>query len=80
MVRSNCSIMNGPQASTSSTVVFVAGVGPVDAQAYRALRNSGDAMCSVVRSACERDWDSAQCKTARGLWPASAGAASPAAR
>lgn len=72
--------MNGPQASTSANVVFVAGIGPVDAQAYRELRNSGDAMCSVVRTSCEKDWDAAQCKTARSLWPGVADGASAPAR
>ncbi len=69
MVRSTCSVMVSPPPGPEATVVFIAGVGPVDAQAYRALRQSGDAMCALVRSACASDWESAQCKTARGLWP-----------
>ena len=72
MVKSTCQVMNGPAASNTATVVFVAGIGPVDAAAYRELRNSGDAMCSVVRQACQADWAGAQCLTARGLWPAPA--------
>ena len=71
MVRSTCQVMNGPAAAAqTASVVFVAGVGPVDAVAYRELRASGETMCQVVRTACDRRWDGAQCKTARGLWPA----------
>jgi type IV secretory pathway VirB2 component (pilin) len=69
MLKSTCQVMTGPQASSTADVVFVAGVGPVDAKAYRELRASGDAMCSVVQKACQADWAGAQCRTARGLWP-----------
>jgi hypothetical protein len=67
MLRSTCKVMTGPPSS-SAGAVFVAGVGPVDAVAYRELRASGDAMCSTVKSACVKDWEGAQCKTARSLW------------
>ena len=77
MVRSTCQVMSGPSASNTADVVFVAGIGPVDAKAYRDLRNSGEAMCGVVRDACTKDWNSAQCRTARGLWPGSDGAPIP---
>ena len=70
MVRSTCQVMNGPSTSSTVDVVFVAGIGRLDAKAYRQLRSSGEAMCSVVRDACAKDWNSAQCSTARGLWPA----------
>jgi len=70
MLRSTCQVMTGPEAASTAEVVFVAGVGPVDAKAYRELRASGDAMCAVVLNACKADWASAQCRTARGLWPA----------
>ena len=69
MLRSTCQVMNGPTAAQAASVVYVAGVGPVDATAYRELRASGEAMCAVVRDACRKEWDGAQCKTARGLWP-----------
>jgi hypothetical protein len=62
--------MDGPQASSTSNIVFIAGIGPVDAKAYRELRQSGEAMCSTVKRACLAEWDGAQCRTARGLWPA----------
>ena len=70
MFKSTCQVMSGPAASDSASVVFVAGVGPVDAKAYRELRASGEAMCATVRDACRSDWTGAQCKAARALWPA----------
>lgn len=69
MIKNTCTIMNGPTASQTSNVVFVAGVGAIDANAYKELRASGEAMCGLVRQACERNWDDPRCKTARSLWP-----------
>lgn len=72
MLRSTCRVANDrSQASAAplAQTVFVAGVGPVDVQAYRAIRASGDAMCATVRQSCLADWEGAQCLTARGLWP-----------
>lgn len=70
MVQSTCRVVNdksGPPPPEAQTV-FVAGVGPVDAAAYNAIRAAGDAMCSTVKTACLQAWDGAQCRTARGLW------------
>lgn len=52
----------------AAPTVLIAGVGRIDARAYRELRESGDAMCGVARAACERDWDGASCRGARALW------------
>lgn len=68
MLKSTCQVMAGPVASNTASVVFVAGIGPVDAKAYGVLRASGEAMCSVVKNVCQKDWEGAQCRTARGLW------------
>ena len=70
MVQSTCRVVRDTSAppSPGADLVFVAGVGPVDAQAYRALRASGDAMCGVMRDACAADWSGPQCRTARSLW------------
>ena len=73
MVRSTCQVMAGSNASSTASVIFVAGVGPVDAVAYRKLRESGEGMCEVVRSSCKADWGGAQCKASRALWPGAAG-------
>ena len=73
MVRSTCQVMAGSSTSSSASVIFVAGVGPVDATAYRRLRESGEGMCEVVRSACKSDWEGAQCKASRALWPSATG-------
>ena len=69
MVRSTCQVMAGSNAPSTASVIFVAGVGPVDAAAYRKLRESGEGMCEVVKSACKTDWEGAQCKASRALWP-----------
>jgi hypothetical protein len=68
MVKNTCSVMTGPQASQTTGVVFIAGVGAVDGNAYRELKASGEAMCTTVRQACERDWNASQCQVARSLW------------
>ena len=71
MVRSTCMALPGRAGAPSAVrdgAVFVAGVGPVDAAAYWEIRQAGEAMCSVVRRACERDAASAQCRTAQALW------------
>jgi len=49
-------------------LVFVAGIGSVDAVQYQQMYAAGDAMCSVVKNACAKQWDGAQCQTARKLW------------
>ncbi len=73
MLQSTCRVANDQSSQSAlplAETVFVAGVGPVDVQAYRAIRASGDAMCATVRQSCLADWEGAQCFTARGLWPA----------
>ena len=72
MLKSTCQVMTGPAAADAASVVFVAGIGPVDAKAYRELRASGEAMCATIKKACTTDWSGPQCRTARALWPASA--------
>ncbi len=75
MVKNTCQVMNDKSSvavADPGSVVFVAGVGPVDASSYQALRDSGDAMCSQMRKACENDWTGARCHTARSLWGAMA--------
>jgi hypothetical protein len=75
MVRNTCQVMSGSSPGAAASAVFVAGVGPVDAQAYRALRESGDSMCATVRQSCAADWEAPACRTARALWPATPAAA-----
>lgn len=75
MVRNSCQVMTGRPPAAGASAVFVAGVGPVDAAAYRALRESGDSMCATVRQSCSADWDAPACRTARALWPGRAASA-----
>jgi hypothetical protein len=48
--------------------VLIAGVGRVDAKAYRALREAGEGMCAQVQTTCGAAWEGAPCHTARALW------------
>ena len=71
MVANTCKVMGtgaAPVTAKPGDLVFVAGVGPIDAVAYQQMYAAGDAMCSVVRDACARQWDGAQCMTARTLY------------
>lgn len=72
MVQSTCQVVrdrSGPPPP-EATVVFVAGVGPVDATAYNAIRAAGEEMCNTVKAACMQSWEGPQCRTARSLWGA----------
>ncbi len=68
MVKSTCQVMVGSSPADAATTVLIAGVGRLDAEAYRQLRAAGDAMCSIARSACNNAWDGASCRSARALW------------
>lgn len=70
MIASACRVMVGSAPTDAAPTVLIAGVGRIDAQAYRALRESGDAMCGVARDACRLEWDGASCRSARALWSA----------
>ena len=67
MVRSTCRAL-GSEPAAGAGVIFVAGVGAVDANAYRQLRSSGEAMCAMAEQQCRAGWDSPGCRTARSLW------------
>ena len=71
MVANTCKVMGAGSASVTAKpgdLVFVAGVGAIDAVAYQQMYSAGDAMCRVVRDACARQWDGGQCMTARTLY------------
>lgn len=68
MLRSACRAMNDKSELPVSEVVLIAGVGRVDAKAYRALREAGEGMCAQVQGACGTAWEGAPCRTARALW------------
>ena len=71
MVANTCKVMgtvSAPVTAKPGDLVFVAGVGPIDAVAYQQMHAAGDAMCGVVRDACARQWDGAQCVTARTMY------------
>ena len=68
MLRSTCRAMNDKSELPVSEVVLIAGVGRVDAKAYRALREAGEGMCLQVQTSCGAAWEGAPCRTARALW------------
>jgi hypothetical protein len=68
MLRSTCRAMNDKSELPVSEVVLIAGVGRVDAKAYRALREAGEGMCAQVQTSCGAAWEGAPCRTARALW------------
>lgn len=70
MVRQVCRVMTGPavQSLPADAVVFVAGLGAVQAVVYNELRASGDGMCAAVSARCRAEWHGAACKTARALY------------
>jgi hypothetical protein len=70
MIKSTCQVVLDSAKRDPASVVVIAGVGQVDAVAYAALRDAGDAMCSVAKAGCEKDWQGNACKSARALWSA----------
>ncbi len=70
MIKSTCQVVLDSARRDPASVVVIAGVGQVDAVAYAALRDAGDAMCSVAKAGCEKDWQGNACKSARALWSA----------
>lgn len=68
MLRSTCRALNDKSELPVSDVVLIAGVGRVDAKAYRALREAGEGMCLQVQTSCGAAWEGAPCRTARALW------------
>jgi hypothetical protein len=73
MIANTCKVMGTGSMSNASTLapdslVFIAGVGSIAAADYLKMHEAGDAMCSVIRGACEKQWDSSQCMTARKVY------------
>jgi hypothetical protein len=70
MVQQNCRVMAGPAQTPAppGSVLFVAGIGQIDAELYNTLRGLGEQMCSQVRQICSADWNGPRCATARALY------------
>jgi hypothetical protein len=68
LLKGVCRVQQGASTvSDPEQMVFVAGFGAIDAEAYRRLRDAGPSMCQWVREACRRDWSGTDCKAARAL-------------
>lgn len=70
MVKDTCRVMNTSTPAQPTARLFIAGIGEVDAAAFAALRQYGDAMCAEVGVQCTADWDGRSCRIARALYPA----------
>lgn len=70
MVRQTCRIMGNATSAAvpDDTVIFVAGIGAIDAAVYNRLRADGEGMCETVRRSCELSWSGPSCRTARALY------------
>lgn len=71
MIATTCRVMQGParsQLPQNTSTVLVAGLGPIDANLYRKLREQGDSMCQHLVSVCEQNWHGNTCLTARSLY------------
>jgi hypothetical protein len=49
-------------------VVFVAGVGPVDAQLLAKLSAAGQTMCDEVKATCSADWNGSACTALKKMY------------
>jgi hypothetical protein len=49
-------------------VVFVAGVGPVDAQLLAKLSAAGQTMCEEVKATCSSDWNGSACTALKKMY------------
>jgi hypothetical protein len=70
MIASTCQAM-GPSIVASPNVgevVFVAGVGPVDAQLLAKLSAAGQLMCEEVKKTCSADWTGAGCVALKKMY------------
>lgn len=73
MLRQVCRVSTGDpaaQAPDPASVIFLAGVGVIDATAYAELQAAGPAMCKTVVDACRQDWGGKRCMASRALFGA----------
>jgi hypothetical protein len=70
MLASTCQAMKPGQLPmpTAGEVVFVAGIGPVDAQLLAKLSNAGAAMCAEVKATCAADWHGKACAPLKKMY------------
>lgn len=72
MMKNTCSLMtsvtSGAKKSPPGVVVFIAGVGAIDADAYAEIYRYGDFMCDSLSKACLSDWSSPSCVVARKIY------------
>jgi hypothetical protein len=70
MIATTCQAMK-PSTGTlpnPGEVVFVAGVGPVDAQLLAKLSAAGQTMCEEVKATCSSDWTGSACTALKKMY------------
>lgn len=72
MFENTCAVMGNAPSSTKiikpGTLVYIAGVGAMDAIAYQDIYQYGNAMCTTIVKDCVDNWSSAQCLIARKIY------------
>ncbi len=72
MMKNTCSLMtsvtSGADTPSPGGVVFVAGVGAIDADVYAEIYQYGDSMCDSLSRTCLSDWSSQSCMVARKIY------------
>jgi predicted short-subunit dehydrogenase-like oxidoreductase (DUF2520 family) len=70
MIATTCQAMKPNIGATSDLgeVVFVAGVGPVNAQLLAKLSAAGQTMCDEVIAACSGDWNGSSCTALKKMY------------
>jgi hypothetical protein len=70
MVTNTCRAMEPGVAASAKPgdVVFVAGIGPVDAVLLANLQNAGERMCGDVQTICKQSWNGRECGALKALY------------
>ncbi len=70
MIATTCQAMKPSMGATPNPgeIVFVAGVGPVDAQLLAKLSAAGQTMCDEVKAACSADWNGTACTALKKMY------------
>lgn len=70
MIATTCQAMKPSMGAMPNPgeVVFVAGVGPVDAQLLAKLSAAGQTMCDEVKATCSADWSGSACAALKKMY------------
>jgi ribonucleotide monophosphatase NagD (HAD superfamily) len=70
MIATTCQAMKPTRGAmpNAGEVVFVAGVGPVDAQLLAKLAAAGQTMCDEVKATCATEWNGSACTALKNMY------------